>query len=176
MPEIIYFVAMSLDGYIATPDGGVGWLAPFEGGPEDYGYTGFYDSVDAILLGSRTYEQVLTFGEWPYAEKPSWVLSSREFEAAAPEIVVTGSSPSAVAEEMRARGIRRAWLVGGAAVASSFRNEGLITEYIVSVMPVVLGGGIPLFGLPGPRERLTLVSEERYDDGVVQLIYRSTEA
>ena len=171
MPEIIYYVAASIDGYIATPDGGVDWLAPFEGGLEDYGYSAFYDSVDAILLGSRTYEQVLTFGDWPYPGKPSWVFSAREFPVE-PEVTFTHASPVEIAADLDAPGTRRAWLVGGAALASSFRNVGLITEYIISVMPVVLGGGIPLFAKPGPREKLTLVSEMRYEDGVVQLTYQ----
>jgi len=63
--EIIYYVAASLDGFIATPDGGIDWLKPFEGTGEDYGYGGFYASIEAVLLGRVTYEQCLQFSEWP---------------------------------------------------------------------------------------------------------------
>ena len=70
MPEVVYYVAASLDGYIATPDGGVEWLAPFEGTGEDYGYAKFYTSVDAVLLGRKTFEKSLSFGEWPYPGNP----------------------------------------------------------------------------------------------------------
>ena len=66
MPEVVYYVATSLDGYIATPEGSVDWLSTFEGTEEDYGYAEFYSTVDALLLGSRTYEQNLAFGEWAY--------------------------------------------------------------------------------------------------------------
>ena len=71
LPEIVYYVATSIDGYIASPDGSVEWLSPYEGKGEDYGYTEFYDSVDGVLLGSRTYEKALSFGAWPYSDKPS---------------------------------------------------------------------------------------------------------
>jgi dihydrofolate reductase len=67
--EIIYYVAASLDGYIAMPDGGVDWLSPYNTANEDYGYSAFYGSVDALIEGSRTYEQVLGFGEWPHPGK-----------------------------------------------------------------------------------------------------------
>lgn len=175
MPEIIYYVAMSLDGFIATPDGGVAWLADFESGDEDYGYSAFYASIDAVLLGSRTYEQVLTFGEWPYREKPAWVFSRRSDLPARPGVIVTDEHPRRVAADLDARCIRRAWLAGGGALAASFRAAGLITSYIVSVVPVILGGGVPLFGEAGDRERLRLVNNLTFDNGVVQLTYRSME-
>ncbi|PKQ16431.1 MAG: dihydrofolate reductase [Actinobacteria bacterium HGW-Actinobacteria-7] len=172
MAEIIYYVAASLDGYIATPDGGVGWLAPFESGAEDYGYAEFYASVNAVLLGSHTFEQSLTFGEWPYSGKPTWVFSGRDWPQLPPDVTATSRSPVDVVAQLDASGISRAWLVGGAALATSFRNAGLITEFIVSVMPVILGGGIPLFATDGPTLTLRLVSESVYDDGVVQLVYK----
>lgn len=171
MLEIVYYVASSLDGYIATSDGGLEWLAPFEAADEDYGYAEFYASVEAVLLGGRTYEQVLDFGEWPYPGKPVRVFSSRALEVAGPDTVVASASPSRVASELEARGIRRAWLVGGGTLAASFRAAGLITEYIVSTIPVILGSGIPLFGAPGPQQRLRLVETTSYPDGLVQSRY-----
>jgi dihydrofolate reductase len=170
VPEIVYYVAASVDGYIATPDGGVEWLAPFEASGLDYGYEEFYASVDALLLGSRTYEQALTFGPWPYAEKPSWVFSRRGLGAAA-GVRLTTWGPAEVAAEMDALGLRRAWLVGGAALAASFRAQRLITEYVISVMPVILGRGVPLFQTPGPPEPLSLLETTRFEDGVLQQRY-----
>lgn len=158
--EVVYYVAASLDGFIATREGGIDWLRPFEGGAEDYGYSEFYASVEAVLLGRKTYEQSLQFPEWPYAGKPYWVFSS-----------ATRNTPAAVVQEMRQRGLRRAWLVGGGKLAASFRRERLITEYIVSVIPVILGEGIPLFdGLTG-FEALKLLSSRSYPSGIVQLRY-----
>lgn len=171
MPEVIYYVATSLDGYIATPDGGLSWLAAFEGSVEDYGYNAFYNSVDVVLLGSRTFEQALTFGDWPYAGKPAWVFTSRRLGSARDDVTVTNRSPTEVVAHLEAQGLRRAWLVGGGSLAGSFRAAGLITEYIVSFMPVILGSGIPIFGGSGSEQRLRLVQTTPYPDGVLQLRY-----
>jgi dihydrofolate reductase len=170
VPEIVYYVAASLDGFIATPDGRVEWLAPFEASGDDYGYAAFLASVDVLLLGRTTYEQVLTFGPWPYAGKLSMVFSRRPL---APEagVTLTARSPVDVAAELDARNLRRAWLVGGGALAASFRAAALITEYIVSVMPVVLGGGVPLFAADGPQERLRLIESTPFESGVIQARY-----
>ena len=169
-PEVIYYVAASLDGYIGPPDGSVTWLSPFEGGSEDYGYTHFFASVDSVLLGRKTYEQSLTFSQWPYKGKRCWV-SSRHKPKATPGVAVTQDSPAKVIHELKAQGLRRAWLVGGGELAGAFRAEGLIKEYIVSVVPIILGAGVRMFGEDGSPERLTLVESQRYPSGIIQLRY-----
>ena len=171
MPEVVYYVATSLDGYIATPEGSVDWLSTFEGTEEDYGYAEFYSTVDALLLGSRTYEQSLAFGEWAYRGKPCWVFSGRSLTPLEPNMTVTSACPVDVLSELEARSLRRAWLVGGGTLAASFRKHGFITEYIVSVIPIILGGGIPLFGGSGPRENMQLLQSRPYPNGVTQLRY-----
>ena len=158
--EIVYYVAASLDGYIATPQGGIEWLRPFEQGGEDYGYGEFYASIEAVLLGRRTYEKCLEFPEWPYAGKPYWVCSH-----------ANGNTPAMVVGELKRRGLRRAWLVGGGKLAAAFRAERLITEYIVSVVPVLLGSGIPLFDGSAAFEPLKLLGAKTYASGIVQLRY-----
>jgi dihydrofolate reductase len=170
--EVVYYVAASLDGFIATPDGGLEWLAEFEASGDDYGYVDFYGSVEAVLLGSRTFQQALTFGAWPYPGKPSWVFSQRKLVAPGADVTITDLSPLEIVSELDAAGVKRAWLVGGGALAGSFRQAGLITEYVVSVIPVVLGGGVPMLGGSGPVQRLRLVDTKRYPDGVLQLRYR----
>lgn len=171
MPEVVYYVAASLDGYIATPDGGVEWLAPFEGTGEDYGYAKFYASVDAVLLGRKTYERSLSFGEWPYPGKPCWVFSHARLEISQPNVKVTAGSPAEVVAEISARGLRRAWLVGGGALAAWFREQRLITEHIVAIVPVILGAGVPLFASGGAKESLKLVESTSYPNGLMQLRY-----
>lgn len=173
MTDVVYYVAASLDGYIATPDGGVDWLSAVERPGEDYGYADFVASVDALIMGSATYEQVLGFGEWPYGDKPCWLLSRRPLETASPATIVTPQTPAELMAVLAERRCQRAWLVGGSALAASFRAEGLVTEYVLSVIPVILGAGIPLFAMPGPRESLTLVASQSYESGVVQLTYLS---
>jgi dihydrofolate reductase len=170
--EIIYYVAASLDGLIAPSDGSTAWLASFEADGKDYGYETFYGSVDALLMGSRTYRQVLGFGEWPYAGKPCWVFSRQADLPPGPGVTVTSGTPERVVAEMEGRHLRRAWLVGGGTLAASFRAAGLITEYIVSVMPVILGGGVPLIASGRPEQLLRLVDSRIYESGVVQVRYR----
>lgn len=171
MLQVVYYVASSLDGFIATPDGGIDWLAPFESSGEDYGYSAFYESIDAIIVGSTTFAQTLTFGEWPYPGKPVWVFSSRALEVDHDDVTVTHESPGTVAGQIERRGLSRAWLVGGGALAGSFLQAGLITEFVVSVIPIILGSGIPLFGASEAQTRLRLLAVTPYADGVCQLRY-----
>jgi len=160
-----------IDGYIGPPDGSLKWLSPFEGGAEDYGYAKFFASVDSVLLGRRTYEQSLGFGKWPYEGKRCWVFSRQKLEGAPPGVTVTMHSPREVVRQMKAQKLGRAWLVGGGELAGAFRAEGLIREYIISVIPVMLGKGIQLFGGNGTQEALTLVESQRYASGIIQLRY-----
>ena len=171
MTRIIYYVAASLDSYIAAPDGGIDWLSAVECPGEDYGYQAFYNTIDELIMGSRTYEQVLGFGDWPYAGKPCRVLSTRELILASPDITVTEQSPSEVVSEFEERDIGTVWLVGGSFVASQFRDRGLISEYIITVVPVILGDGIPLFCRSKRNDTLTLTDTVSFPSGVVQLRY-----
>jgi len=169
--EIVLYIATSLDGYIATPDGGADWLSVVEEEGEDYGYKEFYGSVDGIIMGSKTYEQILGFGEWPYAGKPCRVCTSRQLETGAPGVVFTSREPAEVVAELKALELHRIWLVGGGRLAASFGKHNLISEYIISVIPVLLGEGIPLFPAPSQREKLTLADSKSYASGLVQIRY-----
>jgi dihydrofolate reductase len=169
--EIVYYVASSLDGFIATPDGGIEWLKPFEGGGEDYGYAEFYASVDCVLLGRKTYEQCLQFPDWPYHGKPCWIFSRSISDMSEAAVRFSAGPPSTATKQMEAEGCRRAWLVGGGKLAAAFRAERLITEYIVSLVPLILGAGIPLFSAQGRTESLRLMNLRPYANGVLQLRY-----
>ena len=169
MPHFVYYVAASLDGYIADADGGVDWL-PEPAAEEDFGYAGFLESVDALLMGRRTYEQVLAFGDWPYADRPVRVWTRRALEDAPAGVAAVAGPPSAVAKGLADEGFARVWLVGGAELAEALRLEGLVDEWIVTLVPRTLGAGVPLFG--GPEEDLQLVRAERFPGSIVQLHLR----
>src|SRR5262245_61559877 len=158
MVEIVYYAAASLDGYIATPDGGIDWLPPIETDGEDFGYSDFYATVDAVLMGSTTYEKVLRHAAWPYAGKPAWVFSRQRRYASKSDadITFTGASPDHILTEIEGRGCKRAWIVGGGKLAAAFRSRGLITTYGIGVVPVILGDGIPLLARTEPLEKLAL--------------------
>lgn len=172
--RISLYMALSLDGYIADAAGGVDWLSMVEEPGEDYGYQAFYDSVDALILGSRTYEQILEWGGWPYPGKPAWVLSSRSLPTRAPEVTVTASSPAELLAEMKMTGVNHAWLVGGAETAAPFIHQGRVSHYILSLVPLLLGDGLPLFSTGIGRHALTLVERRSFPSGLVQLCYETT--
>ncbi len=172
MVQVVYYVACSVDGFIASPDGGVEWLSAMQRQGEDYGYAEFFASIDSMVMGSRTYEQVLGFGGWPYGDTPCWVLSRRSLTAVGSEVSVTASSPVAVLTNVARRGLRRLWLVGGSHLAGSFMAEGRISECIITVIPVLLGDGMPLFSRQGGQERLDLMGVRQFSAGVVSLHYR----
>ena len=171
--KICAYIATSLDGFIARPDGSLDWLPkPVEGG-EDYGYGHFFASIDAIVMGRNTFDTVLSFGEWTYADKRMWVLSSRELELPAfvPQIVTrwTGSL-AALVEELTAQGVRKAYVDGGKTI-QSFLQAGLLDEITVTTIPVLIGQGIPLFGPSEADVKLELAESRAFEDGLVQSRY-----
>jgi len=171
--EVVYYVASSIDGYLAPADGSLDWLSAFEATDDDFGYREFYGSVDAIVIGSKTYEQALEFDSWPYEGKHVVVMSCRTLPKVTAEVVIDSREPAAVVEDLRSQGFRRIWLVGGGELAGAFQREGLITNYIISVIPIVLGTGRGVFGSHGGFERLELVGTRAYAEGIVQLSYRT---
>ncbi len=172
MAVIVYSIAASLDGFIGTLEGGIDWLARAEGRSEDHGYADFYATVDAVLVGGRTYDACLKHGEWPFPGKPCWVMTRQDREEKRAGVTFTDLEPREIALELEARGVKRAWLMGGGELAGAFRDAGLIDEYIVSHIAVILGDGIPIFGFSSQRQELTLDQSKTYADGVVQGHYR----
>jgi dihydrofolate reductase len=168
-PATAAFLGMSLDGFIAGPNDELDWLERGGGPPEDHGYAAFFASVDALLIGRRTWEVVRGFPSWPYGEKPVHVLSHRPGEGRHGERFLSGP-PEAVLEALGAAGVRRVYLDGGR-VVSGMLAAGLLDELTVSILPVVIGRGIRLFEAAGPERWLTLESSRAFAGGMVQLRY-----
>ncbi|MCU9949935.1 dihydrofolate reductase family protein [Pseudomonas solani] len=170
--SLIYYVAATLDGYIARPDGSVDWLQPLEQSGDDHGYGAFYDSIDGLLMGRGTYETVLAMGgAWPYPGKPCTVLTRAELEPAAPQVRIAHNTPAEALAELAEAGCKRVWLVGGGSLAGTCYAAGLIDELIVSVVPHLLGAGIQMFAT-GLERRLQLHEQRSFATGVVQLHYK----
>lgn len=167
MRQIILFIAASLDGYIARPSGEVDWLFT----DQDYGYTEFLASIDTVLMGRKTYEQVLTFGEFPYLEKECYVFSSDLHFDAAPYAQTVRSDVKSFVEELRQAEGKNIWLVGGAALIQPFIELALLDEIVLSMHPILLGDGVPLFHKVTPTTSLTLTKSQSYESGLVQLTY-----
>jgi len=139
------FVGMSLDGFIARPDGRFDFLKSAEGAP--HGYEEFMATVDAMLIGSGTYQVVLGLGGWFYGKKPVFVLSTKPLAPAPKEATVERMSgePREIAAQLDARGIKHVYVDGGLTV-QRFLYAGLIHRLIINRVPVLIGTGIPLFG------------------------------
>jgi len=173
MPQTVVYVATSLDGYIARPDGALDWLpSPPEG--EDFGWAEFIAGIDAIVMGRNTFDQVLTFGTWPYEGTPLVVLSRTLTgvpEQLAGKATVSALEPRALLEQLEAEGHRRVYVDGGSVVQSFLRVDG-IDELIVTTVPVLIGNGIPLFGALESDLSWSLVASEQLFGGLVQSCYR----
>jgi dihydrofolate reductase len=165
------FIGISLDGFIARPDGAIDWLVG-AGEPGDFGYHEFFASVDALVMGRNTYELVLTFDPWPYGEKPVYVLTTRPLPepTKGPDVVGLRGEPAEVMKQLEARGVRHAYVDGGVTI-QRFLRAGLIDRMTISRLPVLIGEGIPLFGPTGRDIRLTHVATKTYDGGMVQSVY-----
>ena len=138
------FIGTGLDGFIARANGDLDFLPP--GGGEPHGYNEFIATVDALVIGRKTFETVLTFDTWPYAEKPVFVLSTRPLAPAPPGAVVERMSgaPADIVSKLADRGIRHVYVDGGSTI-QRFLQAGLIHRLIITRVPVLIGAGIPLF-------------------------------
>jgi dihydrofolate reductase len=165
------FIATSLDGFIARLDGGLDWLPP--GGGEEHGYTEFMRTVDAIVIGRKTFETVLAFAEWPYGATPVVVLSARPEALVAPDGAVcdmmTGT-PDEIVARLAERGMTHLYVDGGVTI-QRFLEAGLIQRMVITRIPVLLGSGIPLFGPVSRDIWLEHVATRTYQSGMVQSEY-----
>ena len=164
------FIATSLDGFIARANGDLDWLPA--GGGEEHGYDAFIATVDALVIGRKTYDTVLGFDTWPYGGKPVYVLSTRALAAGPSGGVVERLSgvPADIVAELAAQGVGHVYVDGGITI-QGFLQAGLIQRLIITRIPVLLGDGIPLFG-PVPRDiKLRHVGTRRYASGLVQSEY-----
>jgi dihydrofolate reductase len=182
MTKTQYYCAASLDGFIAESDDTLDWLMKYEGSfegdaePIKGAYDRYYEGVGALVMGSVTYEFVLELGRgWPYEGKPTWVLTTRDLPKPDGEGVDVRFANATVRdlhdELIAAAGERDLWVVGGGNVASQFADEGLLDELLVTVVPVVLGEGKPLFDRRLPGGPMQLTGTTRFDSGMVELRY-----
>lgn len=171
------YIAASVDGFIATPDGGIEWLerpeysaVPMRG----LGYDEFIATVDGLVMGRKTFEQVLRFGSWPYKGTPVVVLSSTGVTVP-PHLVdavsLESGAPQEVVDRLEKAGMRHLYIDGGVTI-QRFLEAKLINEMTITRIPVLLGAGLPLFGNTGPVQRLKLLEAVASESGFVQERYK----
>jgi len=176
-PKVSVFIATSLDSFISRKDGSIDWLMKFnETVPvgEDCGYKEFMSSIDLIVMGRNTFEQVLTFGEWPYKEKNLVVLSSKL--KLVPEhlkniVTIEFEEPKNLLVKLSSHGYQNIYVDGGVTI-QNFLNEGLIDEITITTIPVILREGKPLFGNLNKDINLELIKSRSYPFNVVQTKYK----
>jgi dihydrofolate reductase len=180
--RVQYYTATSLDGYIADVDDNLDWLtryAPPDPPPDlkrdTSSYDEFYAGIGAMIMGSTTYEWVLAHVDsWPYPDKPTWVLSSRDLPAppGGEDVRVVKSAVEDLSEDFeKAAGSQNLWVVGGGPVATQFADAGMLDDVIVTVVPVVLGAGKPLFERALSGGPMRLVDTRPTPTGMVELRY-----
>lgn len=185
----VVYIASSIDGYIAGPGGSLTFLGPFNtpdrvdpatGEKDDLGHAAFAATIDALVMGRGTYDAVAAMDcDWPYGDLRVVVLTSRPLSPPAPAatVGVAAGDPAALLARLAGEGVRRVWVDGGVTV-SRFLAAGLVSSMILTTVPVVLGGGVPLFrtapgggSLPAGGERWALTACRSLPDGVVQRTY-----
>jgi len=165
------FIGTSLDGFIARLNDDLDFLPP--GGGEPHGYDEFIASVDAIVIGRKTFEKVLTMGPWPYGNKRVVVLSSRPLDlskAVGGVVEQMAGSPAEIVSQLAATGAHHLYIDGGITI-QRFLRAGLIQRLIITRVPVLIGEGVPLFGALPHDIRLRHVATRHYPSGLVQSEY-----
>ncbi|KTD45185.1 dihydrofolate reductase [Legionella quinlivanii] len=171
MSKIILYIATSEDGYIADKNGGADWL-PHPKDDHDLevvGYKKLMQRIDIILMGSSSFKQIIGFGNWGWTNKHTYVFSKQVLKAPLSCITITNDSPSQFIKKIRENGTDKdIWLLGGANLAKSFAEDRLIDEIILTIVPQILGDGIPL-GLS--FDNFYLTNEEPLMDNIIQRTY-----
>ena len=182
-PKLSVYIATSIDGFIARKDGGIDWLEFDSGGDsdgEDYGFAKFFESVDLLLMGRHTFEKLLTFQEWVYRDTRMTVLSSTLGPDAVParlegKVSIASGKPEEILENLAEQGVQHVYVDGGITV-QTFLSAGLINEITISLIPVLIGDGIPLFGPLNSDVRLQHISTKSFPSGLVQTKYKTLES
>lgn len=165
MGKIILYIASSLDGYIARENGDVDWLPQ----TSESEYEEFFKSVDNVIMGKKTYDQILTFGKYPYNNKKSFVFT-RDVSLTNDANVEFVSNIEEFKTKLKSLN-ENTWLVGGSEILSVFLEHKLVDEIILSIIPVILGKGIPLFQNIDQEVNLELLKTTKYNE-LVELTYK----
>lgn len=167
--RIRLYIAMSLDGYIADRDGGVGWLEPFQ--DQDYGYEQFYSEIATLVMGRRTWKRVGKLSGQPYRGRRVIVLTEGGLDGLPEGVETRAGEIGDLCAELRGDTPGDVWVVGGAYVVDQFMAADELDEIELYVMPLLLGGGVPLFREKAEPRSLRLVDTREFPDGVVQMRY-----
>jgi dihydrofolate reductase len=169
--KVILYIAMSLDGYIAKQNDDISFLSVVEQKGEDYGYAEFIKTVDTVIWGRKTYDKILSFGiKFPHPDKKVYVLT-RTPRPKKLNVIFYSDGLKELIEALKSQNGKNIYVDGGAEIVNELMKENLIDEFIISIIPVFLGSGIPLFQQGRPESGLVLNKSTQFEKGLVQLHY-----
>jgi dihydrofolate reductase len=173
--KVILYIATSLDGYIAKPNDDLSFLSIVQQDGEDYGYADFVKSVDTVILGRKTYDWVMTqVPEFPHADKNSFIIT----RTARPSIGKTNFYTDNLKDlilRLKSEQGKNIFIDGGAEIVNELLKENLIDEFIISIIPILVGSGTKLFKDGRPEQKLELISTKQFDKGLTQLHYKRAD-
>ena len=173
--KVILYIAMSLDGYIAKPDDDLTFLSLVEQEGQDYGYGDFIKTVDAVIVGRRTYDKVIAMGyDFPHSDKDAYVVTRTEKPAIGNIKFYTNSLKDLILNLKENPG-KNIFIDGGAETVNELLKDNLIDEFYISIIPILLGDGIALFRKGQPEQKLKLIDSRPFEKGLVQLHYIRSE-
>ena len=169
--KVIVYIAESLDGYIAKPNDDLSFLSIVEQVGEDYGYHDFISNIDTGIMGRKTYDWVMTqVATFPHAGKETYVITKTARPSIGSIRFYTGKLKALVLQLKNRKG-KNIFVDGGASIVNELLKETLIDEFYISIIPVLLGGGVRLFNDGRPEQRLKLVSVKQFEKGLAQIHY-----
>jgi dihydrofolate reductase len=170
--KVVLYISMSLDGYIATKNNDLDFLSLVEKKGEDYGYFDFIKTVDTIIIGRKTYEKIISMGyDYPHTNKDVYIITRTQKPAIGTFCFYTGSLVSLVSKLKNQSG-KNIYCDGGAEIVYELQKNNLIDEYIISIIPIMLGNGIKLYKDGRPEQKLKLINTKQFETGLTQLHYK----
>jgi len=178
MGKVILYTATSLDGFIARPDGNLDWLTSIPNpATGDYGYEDPLSSIETIIMGRKTYDEVIGFGiEWPYVGFKTYIVTTDvHYTPKSVDTYILNSNLKDFIHETKKISKKDIWLVGGGKLTTSFINHGLVDRMIITIIPKVISEGIPLFAPKPAESNWSLIKVQQFNTGVVNLTYDKAE-
>lgn len=167
--NITLHIALTLDGYIADDNHAVDWLTPFHSA--DLGFAEFYNSIDTIVMGRKSFDFAIGFGEWAYEGKRCIVVTNRPIPDPPGGVEVWGEAIDSLVRELRSDQQRKTWLLGGGQLATSMLARGGVDELDLVIVPLLLGSGVRLFQQHNETIQLHLVRSQSFPSGVIRSRY-----
>lgn len=173
--KVILYIATSLDGYIAQPNDDLSFLSIVEQEGQDYGYADFVKTVDAVIVGRKTYDKVISMGfDFPYADKDAYIIT-RTARTNTGQVKFYTKDLKSLIDKLKSESGKNIFCDGGAEIVNELLKDDLIDEFIISVVPILVGNGTKLFKDGRPEQKLELISVKSFDKGLTQLHYKRAD-